>query len=336
MIPTGKESILDKPHVAILIPCRDEAAAIGNVIQDFRNALPDASIFVYDNDSSDDTAKIAAQAGATVRREALPGKGNVVRRMFSDIEADVYVLVDGDNTYDATAATAMVEKLEQDCLDMIVGARIASGESAYRAGHKFGNLLLTRLVAFLFGNRISDMLSGYRVFSRRFVKSFPALSTGFETETELTVHALELRMPIDEVALPYRGRPTDSSSKLNTYRDGWRILKTIIKLAKEEKPFLVFGIMSLVLAAISLLLAWPLLLTFIDTGLVPRLPTAILATGLMLLAFLTLACGAILDVVTLGRREVKRLSYLSLPRYRRPRYRRFADTSERPAAALPK
>ena len=334
MIPTGKESILDKPHVAILIPCRDEAAAIGNVIQDFRNALPDASIFVYDNDSSDDTAKIAAQAGATVRREALPGKGNVVRRMFSDIEADVYVLVDGDNTYDATAATAMVEKLEQDCLDMIVGARIASGESAYRAGHKFGNLLLTRLVAFLFGNRISDMLSGYRVFSRRFVKSFPALSTGFETETELTVHALELRMPIDEVALPYRGRPTDSSSKLNTYRDGWRILKTIIKLAKEEKPFLVFGILSLVFAGTSLLLAWPLLVTYLDSGLVPRFPTAILATGLMLLAFLALACGAILDTVTLGRREVKRLNYLGIPRYRSRLDPSLTDTPERPVTAI--
>ncbi len=333
MTSAGQDQNYEKPRVAILIPCRDEAAAIRKVIHDFNKALPDAAIFVYDNESSDDTAKLAAEAGATVRRESLPGKGNVVRRMFSDIEADVYVLVDGDDTYDASGAPAMVERLEDNCLDMVVGARIASSDSAYRAGHQFGNLLLTRLVAFLFGNRISDMLSGYRVFSRRFVKSFPALSAGFETETELTVHALELKMPIEEMTFPYRVRPADSSSKLNTYRDGWRILKTILKLTKEEKPFLIFGILSLVFATISLLLAWPLLLTFLDTGFVPRFPTAILATGIMLLAFLTLACGAILDVVTLGRREMKRLSYLRLPRYRRPRYRRFEDSSEHLAAA---
>jgi len=332
MTSAGPEAIVEKPRVAILIPCRDESAAIKKVIQDFRQALPDAAIFVYDNRSSDDTATIAAEAGAIVRHESLPGKGNVVRRMFSDIEADVYVLVDGDDTYDASGAPAMVDRLENECLDMIVGARDASSDSAYRAGHRFGNLMLTRLVAFLFGNRVSDMLSGYRVFSRRFVKSFPALSAGFETETELTVHALELRMPIEEMSFPYQVRAADSSSKLNTYRDGWRILKTIIKLTKEEKPFLVFGILSVIFAVASLLLAWPLLTTFLDTGLVPRLPTAILATGLMLLAFLTLACGAILDVVTLGRREVKRLSYLQLPRYRRPRFRRFSDTAVRPEA----
>ena len=335
MTSTNQESDFEKPHVAILIPCRDEAAAIAKVIQDFKEALPDARVFVYDNKSNDDTAKLAAQAGATVRCEVLPGKGNVVRRMFSDIDADVYVLVDGDGTYDASGAPAMVSKLEQDCLDMIVGARIASSDSAYRPGHQLGNVLLTKLVAFLFGNRISDMLSGYRVFSRRFVKSFPALSAGFETETELTIHALELRMPIEEMTFPYRVRPEDSSSKLNTYRDGWRILRTIIKLTKEEKPFLVFGILSLVFATISLFLAWPLLVTFLDTGLVPRLPTAVLATGLMLLAFFTLACGAILDVVTLGRREVKRLNYLSLPRYRSRRYRRFTDEPEHRAAAVP-
>lgn len=333
MTSAGQDQNYEKPRVAILIPCRDEAATIRKVIHDFNKALPDAAIFVYDNESSDDTAKLAAEAGATVRRESLPGKGNVVRRMFSDIEADVYVLVDGDDTYDASGAPAMVRRLEDNCLDMVVGARIASSDSAYRAGHQFGNLLLTWLVAFLFGNRISDMLSGYRVFSRRFVKSFPALSAGFETETELTVHALELKMPIEEMTFPYRVRPVDSSSKLNTYRDGWRILKTIIKLTKEEKPFLIFGILSLVFATISLLLAWPLLLTFLDTGFVPRFPTAILATGIMLLAFFTLACGAILDVVTLGRREMKRLSYLRLPRYRRPRYRRFEDSSEHLAAA---
>jgi glycosyltransferase involved in cell wall biosynthesis len=333
MTSSGIGFNVEKPHVAILIPCRDEAAAITKVIEDFKDALPDASVFVYDNQSSDNTAELAAAAGAIVRHETLPGKGNVVRRMFSDIDADVYILVDGDDTYDASGAPAMVNKLEQDCLDMIVGARIASSDSAYRAGHRFGNLLLTRLVAFLFGNRISDMLSGYRVFSRRFVKSFPALSVGFETETELTVHALELRMPIEEMTFPYKIRPDDSTSKLNTYRDGWRILRTIFKLTKEEKPLLVFGLSSLVFAAISVWLAWPLFVTFLDTGLVPRVPTAILATGLMLLAFVTLACGAILDVVTLGRREVKRLSYLSLPRYRRPGYRRFSDTPEDPDAA---
>jgi glycosyltransferase involved in cell wall biosynthesis len=334
MASSVKDSSVEKPHVAILIPCRDEAAAIAKVIQDFKEALPDATVFVYDNQSSDNTAELAIEAGAIVRHETLPGKGNVVRRMFADIEADVYVLVDGDDTYDARGAPAMINKLEQDCLDMIVGTRIASSDSAYRAGHRFGNYLLTRLVAFLFGNRISDMLSGYRVFSRRFVKSFPALSTGFETETELTVHALELRMPIEEMAFPYNVRPDESSSKLNTYRDGWRILKTIVKLTKEEKPFLVFGCLSVVFAVCSLLLASPLLVTYLDTGLVPRLPTAILVTSLMLLAFLSLACGAILDVVTLGRREVKRLNYLSLPRYRHPRYRRFTDTPKHPDGAV--
>lgn len=323
----------DNLRIAILIPCRDEAAAITKVIQDFKAVLPDAVVFVYDNASDDDTAILAARAGATVRRESLPGKGNVVRRMFSDIEADVYVLVDGDDTYDAGGAPAMVYRLEDECLDMIVGARIASSDAAYRPGHQFGNFILTKLVAILFGNRISDMLSGYRVLSRRFVKSFPALSAGFETETELTVHALELRMPIEEMSFPYRGRPGDSSSKLSTYRDGWRILRTIIKLAKEEKPFLVFAVLSLLFAATSLVLAWPLLITFLDTGLVPRLPTALLATGLMLLAFLTLVCGAILDVVTLGRSEVKRLSYLALPRYRSRRHRRFNDIPEPPPPA---
>jgi glycosyltransferase involved in cell wall biosynthesis len=324
----------DNLRIAILIPCRDEAAAITKVVQDFKAVLPDAVVFVYDNASEDDTAVLAARAGATVRRESLPGKGNVVRRMFSDIEADIYVLVDGDDTYDASGAPAMVHRLEDECLDMIVGARIASSDAAYRSGHQFGNFILTKLVAILFGNRISDMLSGYRVFSRRFVKSFPALSAGFETETELTVHALELRMPVEEMPFPYRGRPDDSSSKLSTYRDGWRILRTIIKLTKEEKPFLVFAVLSLLFAATSIFLAWPLLITFLDTGLVPRFPTAILATGLMLLAFLTLACGAILDVVTLGRSEVKRLSYLALPRSRSRHHRRFTDIPEpRPPAA---
>lgn len=333
MTASGHESGFDKARLAVLVPCRDEAATIAGVIRGFREALPGAVIFVYDNQSSDDTAAIAAQAGAIVRSETLPGKGNVVRRMFSDIEADIYILVDGDDTYDASGAPAMIQKLEDDCLDMVVGARVASGDSSYPAGHRFGNALLTRLVAFLFGNRISDMLSGYRVFSRRFVKSFPALSTGFETETELTVHALELKMPIEEMAFPYKARPAESSSKLNTYSDGWRILKTIIKLTKEERPLLAFGMLSLLFALASLVLAWPLLITYIDTGLVPRFPTAILATGLMLLAFLLIACGAILDTVTLGRREMKRLSYLSVPRFRGRRNFRATDkTAHTPAS----
>jgi len=331
----GHNSGREKARVAVLIPCRDEAAAIAKVVQDFKETLPSAVIFVYDNNSTDDTRTIAAQAGAVVRFETLPGKGNVVRRMFSDIEADVYVLVDGDDTYDASGVQSMIDRLETECLDMVVGARVASSESAYRPRHRFGNLMLNRLVAFLFGSRVSDMLSGYRVFSRRFIKSFPALSTGFEIETELTIHALELRMPIEEMPFPYRGRPEDSESKLNTYRDGWRILKTIIKLAKEEKPLMVFGILALVFALTSLGLAWPLLITFMDTGLVPRFPTAILATGLMLLAFLMLACGAILDTVTLGRRELRRLHYLNVPRYRGRRDYRESDMANSTTAALP-
>jgi glycosyltransferase involved in cell wall biosynthesis len=318
MTSAGSELNPENPRVAILIPCKDEATAIAQVIQDFNAALPNATVFVYDNCSTDDTAEVAQAAGAIVRAEPLPGKGNVVRRMFSDIEADVYVLVDGDDTYDASGAAAMVESLESENLDMVVGSRVASSDSAYRSGHRFGNVMLTRIVAFLFGNRISDMLSGYRVFSRRFVKSFPALSAGFETETELTIHALELKMPIAEMAFPYQVRGADSSSKLNTYRDGWRILKTIIKLTTAERPLLVFSGMSVVLGLVSLLLAWPLLVTFLETGLVPRFPTAILATGLMLLAFLSLFCGAILKVVTLGRIETKRLAYLQLSRERRP------------------
>lgn len=333
MTAVGHESGLEKARIAVLIPCRDEAAAISEVVRGFREALPTAVIFVYDNKSADDTARIARQAGAIVRTERLPGKGNVVRRMFSDIEADIYVLVDGDATYDASGAPAMVEKLESDCLDMVVGARVASSETAYRKGHRFGNRLLTGLVAFLFGDRITDMLSGYRVFSRRFVKSFPALSTGFETETELTIHALELRMPIEEIAFPYRVRPADSASKLNTYRDGLRILKTILKLTKEEKPLLFFGCLSFLFALSSVVLAWPLFVTFMETGLVPRFPTAILSTGLMLLAFLTLASGAILDTVTLGRRELKRLTYLSVPRFRGRRNFRAADQHQQPDAA---
>jgi glycosyltransferase involved in cell wall biosynthesis len=307
------------PRIAVVIPCRNEAASIAKVVEDFRQALPDAEIHVCDNDSDDATAEIARAAGALVHHERHRGKGNVVRRMFSDIEADIYVLVDGDDTYDHASVQAMIERLERDELDMLVGARRASTEAAYPAGHKAGNVLLTRLVGLFFGSTVTDMLSGYRVFSRRFVKSFPALSTGFEIETELTVHALELRMPIDEMSTPYRSRAFLSASKLSTMRDGWRILRTILLLIKEERPLGFFSSAACVLALASLGLAWPIFVTFLETGLVPRFPTAILSTGLMLLAFLSLTCGAILDSVARGRRELKRLRYLSEPRaaYRR-------------------
>jgi glycosyltransferase involved in cell wall biosynthesis len=306
------EPAAQNPRVAVLIPCYNEARAIATVIGDFGAALPEATIYVYDNNSSDDTRDRAAAAGAIVRSEPLQGKGNVVRRMFADIEAEVYVLVDGDGTYDAASASAMVETLLRNSLDMVNGARVATTEVAYRPGHAFGNKLLTKAVALIFGSRIRDMLSGYRVFSRRFVKSFPALASGFETETELTVHALELRLPIAEIQTPYRDRPAGSQSKLNTFRDGFRILRTIVLLIKEERPLQFFSSVSGVLGFVSLALGWPLIATFVDTGLVPRLPTAILVTGLMVLAFLSLIAGLVLDTVTLSRREMKRLHYLGL------------------------
>jgi len=301
------------PRLVVLIPCFNEAPSIGRVIAAFRESLPEAGIYVYDNNSTDSTAAAATAAGAVVRREPFPGKGNVVRRMFADIEADVYVMVDGDATYDASAAPGMVRLLVQDKLDMVVGTRIAAGEDAYRLGHRAGNRLLSSAVAHLFGKQFTDMLSGYRAFSRRFVKSFPALSGGFEIETELTVHALELRLPVAEVAAPYVGRLHGSSSKLSTYRDGWRILKLLVVLFKNERPFQFFTWLSLVLVVTALALGTPLVITFIKTGLVPRMPTAILATGLVLLAALSFITGLILDTVTRGRRELKRLAYLAIP-----------------------
>lgn len=301
-------------RIAVIIPCRNEAATIADVVRDFRSALPGAAIYVYDNNSDDDSAERARREGAIVRSELLPGKGNVVRRMFADVEADVYVLVDGDDTYEAASSGMLIQLLESECLDMVNAARVASGAAAYRRGHKFGNYLLTKLVAIIFGSRIKDLLSGYRVFSRRFVKSFPALTTGFEIETELTVHALELRMPIAEVETPYRSRPAGSTSNLRTLQDGWRILRTILLLTKEEKPLHFFGLFFAILAASAVILSVPVLITFLQTGLVPRFPTAILSTGLMLLAFLSLTCGIILDTVTRGRQEMKRMHYLSIPR----------------------
>ena len=301
------------PSIAVLIPCHNEQAAIARVVTEFRAALPTATIYVYDNNSQDDTVELAKRAGARVYREPMQGKGNVVRRMFSDVEADVYVLVDGDDTYLADSAPAMVERLLAERLDMVNGTRVTEIAAAYRRGHRMGNTLLSGLVRWMFGNRIVDMLSGYRVFSMRFVKSFPALSSGFEIETELTIHALELGMPVGEMDTPYKDRPAGSASKLRTYSDGLRILRTIILLVKDERPFLFFSAAALALFVASIGLSIPVFTEFHRTHLVPRFPTAILSTGLMLLSFLALVCGMVLDSVARGRKEVKRLSYLSLP-----------------------
>ncbi len=309
-------------RIAVLVPCYNEATTIGAVVSDFRSALPHAAIYVFDNNSSDATIDVAREAGAIVREEHMQGKGHVVRRMFADIEADVYILVDGDDTYEAAAAPRLVSQLLDEGLDMVTGKRVHESEAAYRPGHVFGNRMLTTLVAMIFGSRVSDLLSGYRILSRRFVKSFPVLSRGFEIETELTVHALELDMPQSESATVYKERPPDSESKLNTIRDGIRILKTIVKLLKEERPLPFFGAIFFVLASASVLLAWPILVEYLETGLVPRFPTAILSTGMMLLAFLSLASGFILDTVTRGRRELKRLFYLRVPG---PGVRRFGE-----------
>jgi len=300
-------------EIAVILPCYNEEAAIGAVVEGFRRELPQARIYVYDNNSKDRTSDVAAAAGAIVRKETLQGKGNVVRRMFADVDADIYLMCDGDITYDAASAPALIAKLVDENLDMVVGCRIDSEAAAYRAGHRFGNALFTGFVATLFGNRFTDILSGYRVFSRRFVKSFPALSNGFETETELTVHALQLRMPIGELDTPYGARLEGSTSKLSTYRDGFRILAMITKLFKNERPLMFFTIIFALLALVSLGLSFPVLLTYLETGLVPRLPTAVLAASTMLLACLALTCGLILDTVTQGRRELKRMAYLATP-----------------------
>jgi len=297
----------------VLIPCLNEAAAIGKVVQDFRAALPAATVFVYDNGSTDRSVELARAAGAVVRREPLPGKGNVVRRMFADVEADVFVLVDGDDTYDASVAPMLLQTLLEGSIDMVSAARRPVVQEAYRPGHVIGNRVLTGLVASLFGKRVTDLLSGYRVFSRRFVKSFPALAAGFEIETELSVHALQLRMPVAEVFTPYRERPRGSASKLNTYRDGFRILRTIVMLVKEEKPFAFFSSLALLLAVTALALGLPVVIHYLHTGLVPRFPTAILAASIALLSFMSFQCGLILDTVSRGRAEAKRLAYLSVP-----------------------
>ncbi len=298
--------------VAVLVPCYNEGRAIAKVVAEFRAALPDATVYVYDNNSSDNTVEAAKAAGAVVRRESHQGKGHVVRRMFNDIEADIYVLVDGDATYDAPSAPAMIENLVADRLDMVVATRVDREEAAYRPGHRAGNRLLTGFVAHIFGRAFTDILSGYRVFSRRFVKSFPILSGGFEIETELTVHALELELPVGEVATPYFSRPEGSASKLSTWHDGFRILRTVLKLYRAERPLPFFGAFGVALIIMSVGLAIPLIITYVQEGVVPRLPTAVLSTGLMLLGFLSIVCGLILDTVTRGRREAKLIAYLAL------------------------
>lgn len=300
-------------RIAILIPCFNEAAAITKVISDFRQALPMAEIYVFDNNSSDDTAAIARAAGAQVRNERHQGKGHVVRRMFADIDADIYLLVDGDATYDAASAPAMIERLIEDHLDMVVAHRVDQAEAAYRPGHRTGNMLLTKFLTDIFGRGFEDILSGYRVFSRRFVKSMPVLSDGFEIETELSVHALELSMPVAEIKTPYYARPAGSVSKLNTWRDGFRILGTIVKLYRTEKPLRFFTTIAITLASISVILSTPIVITFMEHGVVPRLPTAVLSVGIMLVAVMSLFAGLGLDTVSRGRREAKLMRYVAEP-----------------------
>lgn len=302
-----------EPKIAVLLPCYNEEAAIAQTIADFRAALPTAAIYVYDNNSGDGTIAAARAAGAIVRSERIQGKGAVVRRMFADVDADIYVMADGDATYDAAAAPALAALMLDEQLDMVVGSRVSEATEAYRRGHRFGNALLTGMLARLFGRSFSDILSGYRVFSRRFVKSFPVLSAGFEIETEISVHALELKMPVAERETRYFARPEGSASKLSTYRDGWRILRTILMLYRIERPLWFFGAAGLLLLALAVILALPLAVTYYHTGLVPRFPTAIAVTGLTILAALCGFAGLILDTVVRGRREMRRLAYLAHP-----------------------
>ncbi|WP_051531667.1 glycosyltransferase family 2 protein [Sphingomonas sp. URHD0057] len=303
---------VQRPRIAVLLPCYNEEAAIAATVAGFRAALPGAVVYVYDNNSGDGTRAAAVKAGAIVRTERQQGKGNVVRRMFADIDADVYVMADGDLTYDPKAAPAMVDQLVGEQLDMVVGTRRHEEKGAYRGGHVLGNRLFTGLLSGLFGRSFSDIFSGYRVFSRRFVKSFPVLSAGFEIETEMSVHALELRMPVGEVETAYAARLEGSHSKLSTWSDGWRILKTIVTLYRVERPVLFYGGIGALLLALAIVLSIPLIVTYLHTGLVPRVPTAILVTGMTIVAVLCVFAGLILDTVTRGRREVRRLAYLSL------------------------
>jgi glycosyltransferase involved in cell wall biosynthesis len=305
--------MISSMRIAVLVPCFNEEAAVATVVRDFQKSLPSAAIYVYDNNSTDRTTARAREAGAIVRSERRQGKGHVVRRMFADVDADIYVLVDGDATYDAPSAPRMIEALVSGHLDMVVGLRVDQVAAAYRRGHRTGNWMLTRFLSSVFGHAFKDILSGYRVFSRRFVKSFPVLSDGFEIETELTVHTLELALPVAEVETPYCARPEGSFSKLNTWRDGFRILGTILKLYRSEKPLRFFSAIGVLLAALAIGLAVPVFITYLEQGVVPRLPTALLSTGLMIVAILSVSSGLVLDTVTRGRREMKLLAYLSQP-----------------------
>lgn len=306
------------PLVAVVIPCFNEAVAIGTVVRDFKACLPAARVIVFDNNSTDGTAAVALEAGAEVRHERMQGKGNVVRRMFATVDADVFVMVDGDATYEAAAAPALVDQLLAEDLDLVVGRRVSEGEGTYRNGHRFGNWALTAIAGWVFGRTFADMLSGYRVMSRRFVKSFPAHAAGFDTEVELALHALELRLPVVEVATRYTARPAGSHSKLNTYRDGWRILKTIVRLAKNGRPLAFFSSAAGACVVAAVVLALPLFETYLSTGLVPRFPTAILSASLVLLGGIFLVCGLVLDTVTLGRREQKYAAYLAQSKTTKP------------------
>lgn len=302
--------------IALVVPCYNEEVAIAKVIRDFRAVLPTIDIYIFDNNSNDNTAAVARAEKAHVISVPLRGKGNVVRRMFADVDADIFIMVDGDATYDATSAPKMIDKLMREHLDMVVGCRETHqsvANAAYRRGHQFGNRMLTQSVVKIFGGGFTDMLSGYRVFTRRYAKSFPALSKGFEIETELTVHALELRMPYGEIVTPYGARPDGSQSKLSTYKDGWRILKTIGRLYISERPFSFYGICAALIASIAVIISIPLIITYINEGIVPRFPTAILSASMMICALLSLFCGLVLDNVTLARHEMKRLAYLSIP-----------------------
>lgn len=299
--------------IAVLIPCYNEEISIAKTVADCRTYLPQAEVYVYDNNSTDKTIEVARAAGALVYRESHQGKGNVVRRMFSDVEADVYVMVDGDATYDMASVPSMIQKMQQERLDMVTGVRKTTEGKAYRAGHQFGNWLMTRIVHLFFGKQTEDMLSGLRVFSRRFVKSFPANSAGFEIETELTIFASALRLPVADYTTPYYSRPEGSLSKLSTFKDGYKILKMIAMLIKEERPLLFFGLCALGLFVLSVLCFIPVFWVYLETGLVPRLPTAILSLGLMLCAGVSFAIALILDTVAKARKETRRLSYLSIP-----------------------
>src|SRR3954451_5628034 len=304
-------------RIAVLVPCFNEEAAVATVVRDFRQSLPSAAIHVYDNNSTDRTAGLAREAGAIVRSERRQGKGHVVRRMFADVDADIYVLVDGDATYDAPSAPRMIEALVNDHLDMVVGFRVDQSVAAYRPGHRTGNWMLTSFLASVFGAAFKDILSGYRVFSRRFVKSFPVLSDGFEIETAPSVRALELALPVAEVSTPYYARPEGSFSKLNTWRDGFRILGTILRLYRSEKPLRFVLVIGVILLLVSIGLAIPVIITYLEEGIVPRLPTAVLSMGLMIVAVLSVTSGLVLDTVTRGRREMKLLAYLSQPAIKR-------------------